>query len=159
MEGYHESIIEPLEASSTWETSASHLGSTHYALLCPNNQSCIGTTSSFFFILVHTTHFLQPLDDAVTGAFKNSIKRYKQTQIFSHVLHRETPVAVLQNITEEAANEALKPATIRSAFRNIGLWPFDPSLIRQRTNQALAQPENPRSDSLDDKIVASALMG
>jgi hypothetical protein len=108
------------------------------------------------FIPAHTTHFLQPLDDAVTGAFKNSIKRYKQKQIFSHVLHREAPVAVLQNITEEAANEALKPATIRAAFRNTGLWPFNPSLIRQRTNQALAQPENPRSDSLDDKIVAHA---
>jgi hypothetical protein len=96
------------------------------------------------------------LDDAVTGAFKNSIKRYKQKQIFSHVLRREAPVAMLQNIAEEAENEALKPATIRAAFRNTGLWPFNPSLIHQRTNQALAQPENPRSDSLNDKIVARA---
>jgi hypothetical protein len=108
------------------------------------------------FIPAHTIHFLRPLDDAVTGAFKNSIKRYKQKQIFSYVLRREAPVAMLQNIAEEAENEALKPVTIRAAFRNTGLWPFNPSLIRQHTNQALAQPENPHSDSLDDKIVARA---
>jgi hypothetical protein len=55
------------------------------------------------YVPAYITYFLQPLDDAVTGAFKASIKKYKQEQILSHILHHETPVAVLQNITEKAA--------------------------------------------------------
>jgi hypothetical protein len=81
------------------------------------------------YVPAHTTHCLQPLDDAVTGAFKASIKGYKQEQILSHILHHETPVAVLQNITEKAVKDALQSATIQGSFRNTALWPFDSSKI------------------------------
>jgi hypothetical protein len=71
----------------------------------------------------------------------------------SHILHQETPVAVLQNITEKAAKDALQPATNQAAFRNTGLWPFDSSKIRANTRLALTIPEKPSSEDPNEMII------
>ncbi|KAI5825769.1 DDE-domain-containing protein, partial [Schizophyllum commune Tattone D] len=72
----------------------------------------------------HTTHKLQPLDVGVFGTFKtkwrDEVRKY--IQVYKHDMPRADFLRMYMTIRQEV----FSPTVIEAAFRDTGLWPFNP---------------------------------
>ena len=71
----------------------------------------------------HTTHVLQPLDNAPFAVLKRAIGQKKVQETNRIMLRRENPVSVLQRVVPIAFKESFKEDVIKAGFANTGLWP------------------------------------
>jgi hypothetical protein len=81
-----------------------------------------------FFLPANVTHFLNPLDDLCFTSFKRGLLQLVRESAPSLSLKR----AGLEEATLNAALEArdkLTPKVVRAAWRNVGLYPWDPAKI------------------------------
>jgi len=92
-----------------------------------------------FPFLPHSTHLVQPLDDKPFLAYKqkykalnNSIVRYGGDPSDKRDFFRDIA------LTRE---QAFTPGTIRSGFRNCGIWPFNPKVVLKKLEAK--QPQYP----------------
>ena len=83
------------------------------------------------------THLLQPLDVVIF----QSLKHYHDKTIDIMVrngLANITKIEFLSGI-QEVRKQAFEVDTIRSSFKETGIWPFNPQLVLARIDEILAR--------------------
>ncbi len=95
------------------------------------------------FFPYNSSHFLQPLDGA-------SFARYKELGRELDMMHRvhtllETGESASNVLSiEDAENKAFQPDTIKAGFRDRGIWPFEPEVIRESLEKILDGNPHPQ---------------
>ena len=82
-------------------------------------------------LAANASHFLQPLDDLCFGNFKKHTYRNHSMAVFNRAAHGEELSHLLLDAAYDAEISAFTPAVISAAFKNTGLAPFDPAIIRK----------------------------
>ena len=77
----------------------------------------------YWFLVQHTTHWSQPLDNLLFAVLKKALYRLLGEIYYEKVFVQKTVVSLL-SISLEAVNLAFQPKTIKKAFAEVGLWPF-----------------------------------
>jgi hypothetical protein len=90
-----------------------------------------------YFLPKNTSHFTQPLDDSPFASFKNALARIHSADVHAAVLHGEERGRRLVTASYQAESEGFTPDNIKHAFKEVGLYPFNPELIMERARANL----------------------
>jgi hypothetical protein len=93
-----------------------------------------------------TTHFMQPLDDAVFACFKNLLRGYRDEQLGANTGHQGPQDDPLLLAMIRAFDDSVKPGVIETAFSNTGLYPWDSEKILMRASLAYADANSVPTD-------------
>ena len=99
-----------------------------------------------FFIPVHTSHILQPLDNGANAAVAQEVRHQRASKNRDSILSGESVTGIIPTLIVSAAYNKLTSTVIRGTWERTGLYPFDPSRVRE-----LALPYL----SSDDKTAAN----
>lgn len=80
------------------------------------------------FLPAHCTHFLQPLDDAIFAQFKGILRSLMQKK-FSRSQDIRPKIASEILKVAATARQFITPHLIKTAFKDVGIHPWDASLI------------------------------
>lgn len=92
-----------------------------------------------FPFLPHSTHLVQPLDDKPFLAYKQKYKALNNS-----ILRFGGDASDKRDFFRDVAStrgQAFTPGTIRSGFRNCGIWPFNPKVVLKKLEAK--QPQYP----------------
>ena len=116
-------------------------------LKCHTDVSCLKfeerNHAGCFFFVPNTTAFMQPLDYIIFGMFKREIIT-KSLPNWSDTLKTSDSRAIRRRLfgaLDKAEQKATKANVIQTAWKNTGLFPFDPELIIRRAKDAVGQFE------------------
>ena len=87
-----------------------------------------------------TTHFMQPLDDAVFACFKNLLRGHRDQQLGTFPVQPGIQENPLLLATVQAFDASVNPAVIVAAFNNTGIYPWNSEKILARA--AFAYPDD-----------------
>ncbi|KAF2191718.1 hypothetical protein K469DRAFT_654839 [Zopfia rhizophila CBS 207.26] len=93
-----------------------------------------------FFLLSHMMHILQLLDVAVFQPFKYYHK--KRVEIETRLGYDNFNKVEFLHAIQDVRKKAYKPGTIQLAFKQAGLWPYDPSIVLLKL-KTVDQPQTP----------------
>ncbi|KAF2193282.1 hypothetical protein K469DRAFT_447321, partial [Zopfia rhizophila CBS 207.26] len=80
-----------------------------------------------FLLPSHTTHILQPLDVVVFQPFTYYHKKRVETE--TRLGYDNFNKVEFLHAIQDVRKKAYKPGTIQSAFKQAGLWPYNPSIV------------------------------
>lgn len=127
-------------------------------------QRCFANQIELFNLIPHTTHIAQPLDLACFSAnkthFTNAIKDHMRTNV------KALTKADFLKLYAQAWTKTFTESNIASAWREAGLWPWDPSkVLRKCTPIAIPTTDIPpegfnalSSDLFDDDTPQGGLI-
>ena len=104
--------------------------SQHHSLEVLDKCRTLGVTPQM--LPPNTSHFLQPLDNKVFATLKTSIRSYYREKKADFDSFSIKYPRLLEMCVELAFQKAFMPSVICSSWENVGLWPFDPFLIKER---------------------------
>jgi len=90
----------------------------------------------------HSTHILQPLDVGCFSPVKNAYGRLVQERVQLGIHHIDKPDFLV--LYQQARTAALHEKNIRSAFRTVGLVPYDPEKVLSRFLRTPSPVPQPR---------------
>ena len=94
------------------------------------------------FFPPNCSHFIQPLDGYPFARFKQVLRRLQEDIFLGSYLNNSLQGVGDLKLSEDALRTSFTPETIRAAFRDTGLFPFNKQLILQRalTNVGIVGP-------------------
>lgn len=91
----------------------------------------------------NSSHILQPLDGAPFAHYKQLVRELDIRDRVRTILETGEPSSNLLSI-EDAENKAFQPDIIKAGFRERGIWPFEPEVIRGTLQKILDGSPHPQ---------------
>jgi len=92
----------------------------------------------------NTLHFLQSLDSFPFANFKNALTSESRKNLNAAWISKKSILDLMLEIAPQVEEEAFQPSTLISAFRETGIFPFDPEKIRANAKLNSGQAEQPQ---------------
>ena len=96
-------------------------------------KDALGRGVEMWLLPSNTSHFLQPLDHVFFATFKSMLFKEAYPTIVRSVFGGQDLDETLFLMALDIERKAFQPQIIRSAFRETGLWPWNPDKIRKLT--------------------------
>lgn len=123
----------------------------------PNVRHAVSLNIHPWLIPPHSSHFLQPNDNGVNAVAKSSAFKAKSREIRSSVLRGITPSAIISRVLLDAITSSITPQVIRASWARVGIWPWDPELIRSNAEPYLAKQPISSSPAVQTNIRESMM--
>ena len=97
---------------------------------------CLANNIEPIYFPAATTHIIQPLDNVPFARFRQELTSRVVEARDGNRASLLTDSEISLPLAGEALQDALTPQVIAAGFRNTGVYPFDPDLIRQHVREA-----------------------
>jgi len=107
------------------------------------------------FLVAHTSHWSQPLDDLLFALLKNAVAAQTARLAYLQAFTTDNLFSFIQ-IVLKAARGAFTPHNIKKSFKETGLYPFHPEILRdliEKNHDPISDPNNPSSSSPSGSLV------
>lgn len=74
------------------------------------------------YLLAHTTHIVQPLDNVILGGLTLAMSMKKRVEIIRRFILKEDMDTIIQDVITDLGREAFKPEIIQTRFKKAGIW-------------------------------------
>jgi len=112
----------------------------------------------YFFLVQHTTHWSQPLDNLLFAALKAVLYRLIADIMYERVFVLKTVISLI-DVTLAAVHEAFSPKTIKKSFEVVGLWPFSPQKILELAEKHHGHAAPMYAPTTQDQYLIQAVTG
>ena len=93
---------------------------------------------NILFLPPNTTHFTQPLDSFPFGSFKLKVYALLEEKQMISFLNGKKPAKSTVPEGQEAAKETLSVEKITAAFKETGIWPWNPEILKKNVKRDIS---------------------
>lgn len=134
-----------LQAFILGDNSGTHLGIETLKYAMKKNHHMI-------FFPPNTTHIIQPLDSNPFGVFKKNLYRALETHESIRRRAQRKAMANTVYISQVEVRKYINESTIKSGFKNCGIWPWNPDLVLKLANKKKIVHENPEETKIMENV-------